>query len=369
MTRPCVLWFTNQPAPYRLPSWRRLAEAVDLTVAFTGMQQRNRPQWVVPINEPYDVVLLTPRIGARDSDAPFLSSASPFRILRLLARRRPDAVVIQAWGDLPSLLASLSARALRMSRVGFYGTSRSTRRNGRLLATARRIHLRSLEAMITYGTEATALAVADGVSPHRIVTGFNTVDVERLEAAVDSIRSRGDVATEPHAFLFVGQLVDRKAPELALRAMATSELRSATLEFVGDGPLRSQLERQASALKVTGRVHFLGSRPPEELPEIYARAHTVVVPSRQEVWGLVANEALAAGLNVVVSRSAGCAADLESLPSVHLCDPDEDDVQRAMIASMRSFTGWTTDPTISANGAGRLAADAISAIEIANGHR
>jgi len=368
MTRPRVLWFTNQPAPYRLPSWRVLAESVDLTVAFTGVQQQNRPAWEASSEEPYGVVRLTPRFATHSSDAPFISSVSPLRIYRLIARLRPDAVVLQAWGDVPSLLASVAARILGIRRVGFYGTSRSTRRNGRLLAAARRTHLRSLDAVVTYGSEATALTVADGVASERVVTGFNTVDVGELRRAVEQVRAQEEVPNA-HVFLFVGQLVDRKGPELTLRAMATSELSSAKLLFVGDGPLRPELEREASALGLTGRVRFLGRRPPEELPELYARGHTLVMPSRQEVWGLVANEALAAGLHVVLSRSAGSAADLASLPSVHLCEPKLDDVRRAMTASVRSFTGWRTDPTISRNGACRLAADVIAAIEIANGHR
>jgi len=42
----------------------------------------------------------------------------------------------------------------------------------------------------------------------------------------------------------------------------------------------------------------------------YAFAHAFVLPSRREPWGLVVNEALAAGLPVIVSNRCGCAGDL-----------------------------------------------------------
>jgi glycosyltransferase involved in cell wall biosynthesis len=59
-----------------------------------------------------------------------------------------------------------------------------------------------------------------------------------------------------------------------------------------------------------GTVFFYGFRQIEENPVFYALAEAFVLPSLKEEWGLVVNEAMAAGLSVIVSRTAGCAEDL-----------------------------------------------------------
>jgi glycosyltransferase involved in cell wall biosynthesis len=59
-----------------------------------------------------------------------------------------------------------------------------------------------------------------------------------------------------------------------------------------------------------GAVYFYGFRQIEENAVFYALAEAFVLPSLKEEWGLVVNEAMAAGLPVIVSRTAGCAEDL-----------------------------------------------------------
>ena len=96
---------------------------------------------------------------------------------------------------------------------------------------------------------------------------------------------------------------------------------------VGEGPqkitddckLAAESSRQASQRPTDtgdsvendrGSVYFYGFRQIEENPVFYALAEAFVLPSLKEEWGLVVNEAMAAGLPVIVSRTAGCAEDL-----------------------------------------------------------
>src|SRR5262249_39371000 len=63
-------------------------------------------------------------------------------------------------------------------------------------------------------------------------------------------------------------------------------------------------------MESTPGVHFYGFRQIEDNPVFYALADCFVLPSLWEEWGLVVNEAMASGLPVVVSETAGCAEDL-----------------------------------------------------------
>ena len=111
-------------------------------------------------------------------------------------------------------------------------------------------------------------------------------------------------------FLFVGRLVELKRPvELArafLRALPSPS--ATTLTFVGDGPLREKLGQIAET--AGGRVRVLERAEGRDLAEHYLNADVLVVPSVREVWGLVVNEALAAGLYVIATDQVASAVDL-----------------------------------------------------------
>jgi glycosyltransferase involved in cell wall biosynthesis len=69
------------------------------------------------------------------------------------------------------------------------------------------------------------------------------------------------------------------------------------------------------------------------MPAIYRSADVLVFPTAEDVWGLVVNEALWSGLQVIASRHAGCAPEL--LAADHLFDPASErefaDVWRAAL--------------------------------------
>jgi glycosyltransferase involved in cell wall biosynthesis len=58
------------------------------------------------------------------------------------------------------------------------------------------------------------------------------------------------------------------------------------------------------------QIRFLGFKNQSELPQLYAASDVMVLPSENEPWGLVINEAMAAGLPVVVTNAVGAAPDL-----------------------------------------------------------
>jgi len=82
---------------------------------------------------------------------------------------------------------------------------------------------------------------------------------------------------------------------------------SCFLLFVGDGPLRPQIEARAHEV---GNVRVTGFRNQSELPRYYAMADVLALPSAFEPWGLVVNEALNYGLDIIASDQVGAAVDL-----------------------------------------------------------
>jgi glycosyltransferase involved in cell wall biosynthesis len=98
------------------------------------------------------------------------------------------------------------------------------------------------------------------------------------------------------AFVSIGSLTARKNVVRLARAFAS--LGEGTLTFVGDGPLRGDVEG-LERVTVTGRVQH------DEIPEHVARADVVAQPSLIEPFGQSLLEALACGRSVVATRIGG----------------------------------------------------------------
>jgi glycosyltransferase involved in cell wall biosynthesis len=106
-------------------------------------------------------------------------------------------------------------------------------------------------------------------------------------------------------FLFVGSLVERKGPDVLIRALSHVNL---PCIFVGDGPMRDSLLRLAARAGIADRVVFTGALERREVRDYYSGAETLVLPSVSEGVPLVIIEALSAGVPVIASNLEGIAS-------------------------------------------------------------
>ena len=112
---------------------------------------------------------------------------------------------------------------------------------------------------------------------------------------------------KPRGILFVGRLVPQKGVSDLLAAVADLVQRRAVFQVnvVGTGPLLKALKKQARDLGIEERVKFHGRIDPGQVPYFYRDSHFLVLPSRQEAFGMAAVEAMSHGRPVVVTRSGG----------------------------------------------------------------
>lgn len=117
---------------------------------------------------------------------------------------------------------------------------------------------------------------------------------------------------KPGSFLAVGRMVEKKAPEITLRAFATAaQGRPAHLTFVGDGPLLARCRDLANALGIGDQVTFAGAQPHDVVREHLARTevflqHSVTAKDgNTEGLPTAIQEAMAAGCIPISTRHAG----------------------------------------------------------------
>ncbi len=156
-----------------------------------------------------------------------------------------------------------------------------------------------------------------GIHPERISVGYDVVDNDFFVRRCGELRTVGHNAQlkaglPERYFLYVGRFASEKNLPFLLRAYRRyRELRKDPwdLVMVGDGPQKSELLQLARTEGLEG-VRWAGFKQFDELPAYYAFADCFILPSVLEPWGLVVNEAMAAGLPVLVSRRCGCVGDL-----------------------------------------------------------
>jgi glycosyltransferase involved in cell wall biosynthesis len=217
--------------------------------------------------------------------------------------------------------------------------------------------MRAATGVLTAGTASTLAVTSMGIPPPRVTEGFNTVDVARFANGAAAVRAEWELDAAPggHRFLFVGMLIERKNVAGLLSAFELVREPGDSLTVVGTGPLDAQLRKQAVDLGLGLTVQFVGHLEGDALTAAYGTAHTFVLSSTAEVWGLVVNEALAAGLNVVVADVAGVAPDIAGMPGVFLAPPTPGGLAAGMARSRSGWAGHRTDHPVMAHTPSALA--------------
>ena len=305
-----VALLTNFIPPYRVPLYEALMRASGELRVFVCTEMESNRQWL-PQRGVLDVVQQrtvtvpqrwrTPRFSERHE------LHIPYDTWPQLRRWRPDVILTGELGA-RSLQAVAYARRTR-TPVVIWAMLSDRLENGRgsLRKAARRWLARNADSIIVNGESGARYFHQLGTADDRLLRVHQAVDMRALlqlplERAPES----------EYSFLHVGTVSERKGVHVLLagvRDWADANPKTPiTLTLVGDGPLRSKLAAQATPLNLT--VHWAGSVPYDELPCWYAKGGVLLFPSFGDEWGLVVNEALAAGVPVAGSAYSQAVEEL-----------------------------------------------------------
>ncbi|MBX3437494.1 MAG: glycosyltransferase family 4 protein [Planctomycetaceae bacterium] len=207
-------------------------------------------------------------------------------------RPRPQSREQASWS--PRWLMSRPVRSLRM--------------------LVRQWVLRSAHRVICIGTQAREAYAAEDVPSTLLDVLPYCCEIDRYAAidaaAIDSVKSQFNLHGRT-VFLFSGQMIERKGVDVAIAAFerAAADRPAAAMLLLGNGPLRTSLQADVPQ-SIRDRVHFAGHVLQDDLPALFRAADAFVFPSRHDGWGVVINEACAAGLPIITTHQTGAARDL-----------------------------------------------------------
>lgn len=292
--RVCIV--TNIATPYRIPVYELLSQrdGIELDVLYFAEREPDR-SWELPPTGVSSEVLRSRLITVRGRHIHFTPG-----VRRALSVRRPDVVITTGYN--PGHLAAFAyCRSRGVSHVVQTDGSVESERGLTIVhRSIRRWVARRSSAYVVASSSGKELLIQYGAPRHLISFSPLAVDNERFAE-----RHKGRSID----FLVVGRLVSVKNPRFALEvAEATARRlgRRVSLVFAGDGPLQRELESQASAFPSV-ECSVLGFRQSGALSDLYARSRLLLFPTKWDPWGLVVNEAQAAGTPVIVSLAAGAA--------------------------------------------------------------
>lgn len=296
-----VAMVTNIPTPYRIPVYEKLAQVpdIDFQVVFCSGREPDRA-WDLSTGS-YKSVYLKERF--LEKDGKFIHHNPD--ILPALWRFKPDVVITTGFNP-THLLAFAYAKLTGAKHIAMTdGTYLSEVVLGSLHRVVRSIVYSMSHAFVGASDGAFELYHAYGVPPKRMFKSHL--------CANNALFLEQPPTGKKFDFIFCARFVALKNPHFALdvaRKTAVALGRRVSIVFVGSGELESEIRLAAKKIEDLVDCTFAGFASQHDLPKWYGASRLFLFPTLWEPWGVVSNEACAAGLPVLISPTAGSAREL-----------------------------------------------------------
>ena len=333
-----VVFFHNECAPYRIPLFERVSKLrnVDLKVYFGRYRSSNR-RWKADLNVSLDYEILAEIRVLSGLFSLFGESnpVNPSLFLKLLSEK--CAVFMS--GD-PSNFGThitfLVAKILRRPFILYLeNIDLRSQKKPRLDSIPNFLKkmallfylirsafscvvLRKSDAYVVPGVATREFLLHRGIQPSKIFTAVNAIDNELYERICAEVKKKGVSerlrkklgVKGKKVILYVGYLEKRKGIQYLIEACAKLKRKrdDIALVIVGGGPYEQGLKRASTKNNIS--PIFTGYLNDLELISCYSIADVFVLPTLDDAWGFVINEAMVCGCPIVTTWNAGSSKDL-----------------------------------------------------------
>jgi glycosyltransferase involved in cell wall biosynthesis len=261
--------------------------------------------------------LLDANLGEKEHHHRLLRS----RLVTSLNQLQPDIVAIPGWGFVASRTALSWCRHYGVPAILMSESKADDEPRHRWKETLKSwLYVRHYDAALVGGQHHADYLHTLGMAPQQIFQGYDAVDHDYFATQADQARRHPEAVRQRHPtiphhpyVLAVTRFIPRKNLHRLIDAYAVyrSQVTDAwDLVLCGSGVEMASLKQQAHHLKLDAWIHFPGFLPYTAIGDWYGLAKAFIHPALQEQWGLVVNEACAAGLPILCSQAVGARYDL-----------------------------------------------------------
>lgn len=299
-----VLFMANIPSPYRVDFFNELGKYCDLTVTFEGRTATDRDEkWRAAESENFKAQFMK---GIRTKSDQFLC----FEIIEVI-KSGFDRIIV---GGYSTPTAMLAIEYMRLHKIPFWIEA-----DGGLISQDSTLKYRikhhfvsAASGWLSSGKTTSEYFIHYGAKKEKIYQyPFSSLRENEIFSNVISLEEKKKLREElkmeeEKIVVSVGQFIPRKGFDILLKAWKNCA-KEAGLYVIGAEVTEKYVQLQKE-LKLKN-VHFIGFKNKEELKKYYQAADIFALMTREDIWGLVINEAMASGLPVVTTER--CVAGLE----------------------------------------------------------
>ena len=300
-----ILYISNIEVPYRVEFFNMLSKKCDLTVLYERSNSSNRNKdWAKSIKNEYNAVFLDGfKIGNESSFS--------FKILKYILNREYDEIIIGCYSTPVQMFANIVMRILKKDFfINFDGEIFAE--DNSIKSKLKKFFIRGGSKFLIAG-EKSAKNLKKIVPDKKIypyyfssLTEFDLVKNEKLSK---------QCSERQNYVLVVGQYMPYKGLDVAVEV--AKKLENVNFKFVGMGNKTKQfiIENDLENYKNIETISFLQK---EDLYKEYCKCRLLMLPTRQECWGLVINEASSFGTPIVSTYGSGAAVEflVDSFPEL-----------------------------------------------------
>ena len=304
-----ILFLTNLPSPYKVDFYNEMVKYADVTVFYEKNRMPSRDEkWVADASMKYEAIFGN---GISTGD----ESAFAPSVLKEVRKDKYDIVVISYYSSLTEMLA---ANYLKRHHIpyAFHTDGGIIKQDTKLQYYLKHKYIGGATMWLSTGESVTDYLVHYGADRDRCyIYPFTSVkEADVLSEPISQeekaeLRKKLEIK-EDKVVISVGQFIYRKGYDILLKSIADKVgITNIGIYLIGGEPTPEYEE----ILKdyPYDNIHFIPFMSKSDLSEYYKAADLFVLPTREDIWGLVINEAMSFGLPVITTDK--CVAGVEMI--------------------------------------------------------
>ena len=296
-----VLYVTNLPAPYKIDYFECMSRSLELTVIYERKLASNRDQkWKNDVERSFSEIYLD---GFELGNESSLSVG----VLNYL-NKKYDLIILNGYSS-PTMIIAIEFMRIRGIKFVISCDGMLPAHESRLKYYYKKHLIQSAAYYLSSGDITSRCLVDYGVNVEHIFRyPFSSVknnEVLNTNVNKEEYKKKLGFLSEK-IILFVGQFIHRKGIDLLMQAYDNIRNQCDTsIELVLIGGEAEQVNSQ-----IHEGITIIPFKTKKELNDYYLAADVFVLPTREDIWGLVVNEAFAFGLPVVTSDHCGAGTEM-----------------------------------------------------------